>query len=48
MKIEVSDGDEWKKVEDKEIMEEHLMEQIFNNYRMQERPHSDIWTWEPS
>jgi hypothetical protein len=25
-KIEVSDGDEWKKVEDKEIMEEHLME----------------------
>jgi hypothetical protein len=24
--IEVPDGDEWKKVEDKEIMEEHLME----------------------
>jgi hypothetical protein len=26
-KIEVPDGDEWKKVEDKEIMEEHLTEQ---------------------
>jgi hypothetical protein len=25
-KIEVLDGDEWKKVEDKEIMEQHLME----------------------
>jgi hypothetical protein len=31
-KIEVLDGDEWKKVEDKEIMEEHLMERNIEQF----------------
>jgi hypothetical protein len=31
-KIEVPDGDKWKKVEDKEIMEEHLMERNIEQF----------------
>jgi hypothetical protein len=31
-KIELPDGDEWRKVEDKEIMEEHLMERIIEQF----------------
>jgi hypothetical protein len=31
-KIDVPDGDEWRKVEDKEIMEEHLMEQNIEHF----------------
>jgi lipopolysaccharide biosynthesis regulator YciM len=45
MKIEVPDGDEWKKVEDKEIMEEHLMEQNIEQFSHAEKTHSDIQTW---
>jgi hypothetical protein len=31
-KIEVPDGDEWRKVEDKGIMEEHLMERNIEQF----------------
>jgi hypothetical protein len=31
-KIEVPDGDEWRKVEDKEITEEHLMERNIEQF----------------
>jgi hypothetical protein len=46
VKIEVPDGDGWRKVEDKEIIEEHLMERNIEQFSPK-KIHSAIQNWEP-
>jgi hypothetical protein len=48
VKIEVPDGDRWRKVEDKEIMEEHLMERNIEQFSCTKKNHSPTRNWEPN